>query len=336
MEPASGVAGVIKGILALEHGYIPPNVNFDKANPDIPFDEWNIVVPTKLTPWPEAQTKRVSVSSFGVGGTNAHVVLEEYHAPSTGLVNGIGTSYSCLGRLFVLSSQDQAGIKRVCESLIQHIDGLSLNTPVHYNSELEYLASLAHTLSVTRSGLEWKASCTANSISQLRQNLSADPGESMKMTRASNSDTEPRRVAFVFTGQGAQWAGMGIELLERPVFGDSIAKSARILHELGCDWDPVTELRRTDSNSRLGLPEISQPICTVLQIALVDELKSWGPGIQPVKVVGHSSGEIAAAYCIGALTHRDAIAVAYFRGQASAMLPTVARHLNGGMMVYMI
>ena len=119
---------------------------------------------------------------------------------------------------------------------------------------------------------------------------------------------------------------MGLELLERPAFKKSVTKSAEILKSLGCDWDPVEELAKGKDQSRLGIPAISQPICTVLQVALVDELDEWG--IKPSKVVGHSSGEIAAAYAIGALSHHNAIAVAYFRGKASAGL----KHLKGGMM----
>ena len=119
---------------------------------------------------------------------------------------------------------------------------------------------------------------------------------------------------------------MGSELLERPIFRESVAKFAAVLKDLGCDWDPVKELIKGQGESRLGLPEISQPICSVLQVALVDELKAWG--ITPSEVAGHSSGEIAAAYCIGALSHEDAIAAAYFRGKASAGL----KHLKGGMM----
>lgn len=132
--------------------------------------------------------------------------------------------------------------------------------------------------------------------------------------------------SFVFTGQGAQWARMGLELLERAVFKDSVNKSREILEQLGCDWDPIKELSKAQDESRLGVPEVSQPICTILQIALVDLLKSWG--ISPLKVIGHSSGEIAAAYTIGALSHRDAVAAAFFRGKASSGL----KHLNGSMM----
>ncbi|KAB2571293.1 Highly reducing polyketide synthase curS1 [Lasiodiplodia theobromae] len=348
LEAAAGVAGIIKGVLAMEHGLIPPNIYLSKPNPAIPFDDWNMAVPTKLTPWPITQgVRRMSVSGFGMGGTNGHVVLESFKPghnyangsltngttngfktngihtngvkTNGGLTNGSltkSTSFHSGKRLFVLSSQDQAGFKRVGNALAEHLDSLgpAASTP-------EYLANIAHTLAASRSGLAWRASFLAESAAELREKLSSEPGEN-----AVRAATSQARIGFVFTGQGAQWARMGVELLERPVFRDSVAKSADILKSLGCDWDPVTELSRGKDESRLGIPAISQPICSVLQIALVDELSAWG--VVPSKVVGHSSGEIAAAYTMGALSHHDAIAAAYFRGNASAGL----KHLKGGMM----
>lgn len=219
-------------------------------------------------------------------------------------------------RLFVFSSHDQAGLKRIGNSLIEYIDGLG-------PSASRFLADLAHTLATARSGLGWKTSCFAEDAAELREHLSTMTGDNA--TRPSGSP----RIALVFTGQGAQWPGMGVEMLGRPVFSDSVAKSAAYLQELGCGWDPEDELGKM-ADSRLHLPEIAQPICVLLQIALVDELRAWG--IRPQKVIGHSSGEIAAAYCMGALTHRDALAVAYFRGVASGGLRKVAPHLKGGMM----
>ncbi|KAK1981253.1 reducing polyketide synthase, partial [Colletotrichum cereale] len=345
LEPAAGVAGFIKGVLALEHAVIPPNVHFHKANPRIPFDEWKMVVPTSPTPWPAAETRRMSVSSFGMGGTNAHVVLEAYRkptAPEQLTADGHGSSPVATEkkRLFVLSSHDQAGLKRVSDTLLRHLANVRRESPAWTPDKGEpgYLADLAHTLGTARSGLGWKASCVARNLSQLEAHLDAAPSEEVwKISRASASpaDTDRlQRVGFVFTGQGAQWAGMGVELLARPVFRDSVARSAAILKSLGCDWDPVAELSKTGGESRLGRPEISQPVCSVLQIALVDEVRSWGSPVlgNPAKVVGHSSGEIAAAYCVGALTHRDALVVAYSRGTASALLPTVAPELDGAMM----
>ncbi|KAH8721624.1 KR domain-containing protein [Ilyonectria robusta] len=317
LESAAGVASLIKGILAMEHGFIPPNIHFDEPNPAIKLDEWGLAVPTKLTPWPACQTRRMSSSAFGMGGTNAHIVLER---PNNLLENGNaanGATPNHATRLFTFSSHDQAGFKRIGSALIEHIDrlGPAASTP-------EYLSNLSHTLAAGRSGLSWKASCFADSAAELREQLSTTLGENA--TRSPSSQ-EPR-IGFVFTGQGAQWARMGLELMERKVFADSVAKSAELLREFGADWDPLTELSKVQSESRVGVPEISQPICSVLQIALVDLLRSWD--ITPSKVVGHSSGEIGAAYCMGALTHRDALMAAYFRGKASAGL----KDRKGGMM----
>lgn len=329
LESAAGVSGIIKGILSMENNLIPPNLHFDKANPAIPFDEYNIAVPTKLTPWPVAHTKRMSVSGFGMGGTNGHAVLESFDPTrltnGSVKINGFPTFEKTRSkkRLFVFSSHDQAGFRRNADALVEHLDSLG---PAASSSD--FLANLAHSLSGARSSLSWRATCVVENTTELRDYLTTKPGD--RASRDASSRTEAPRIGFVFTGQGAQWARMGVEMLDRPVFRDSVAQSAIFLQEMGCVWDPITELKKSQADSRLSQPEISQPICSVLQIALVDELQSWG--VTPSKVVGHSSGEIAAAYSIGALSHRDAIAAAYFRGVATTRLRIDAPHLRGGMM----
>lgn len=313
LEAAAGVASIIKGVLAMENGLIPPNIHYSTPNPEIPLKKWKMAVPNTLTPWPACQTKRMSVSGFGMGGTNAHFVLEEGSGSGSGSrsINGGTHTRTPKKRLFVLSTHDQAGFQRQRNALVEHLDNLGPAA-----SSPEYLANLAHTLAAARSGFSWKATCVAESAAELREQLQTEVTVGENAARVSNS--RPTRIGWVFTGQGAQWARMGMEMMERRVFRDSVAKSAAFLREMGCDWDPATELAKEPQQSRLGVPEISQPICSVLQIALVDELRSWG--ITPSKVVGHSSGEIAAAYSIGALSHRDALAAAYFRGKAAARL----------------
>jgi acyl transferase domain-containing protein len=317
LEAAAGVASIIKGVLALERGLIPPNINFANANPVIPLEEWNMVVPKKLTPWPATQTKRMSISGFGMGGTNAHIVLDAFNAPAA-MTNGISAPRSNQKRLFVYSSHDRAGLERVGKSLAEHLDSLGATA-----SSPAYLANLAHTLTKTRSGLSWRRTLFAENASELREKLTTSLEE-----EAAREPSSPPRIGFVFTGQGAQWARMGVEMLDRQEFRDSVGRSTRILKDMGCEWDPVTELSREQKKSRLSIPEISQPICSVLQIALVDELRVWG--VRPSKVIGHSSGEIGAAYAMGALSHRDALAAAYFRGTAAAGL--IRKKQTGGMM----
>ena len=315
LEAAAGVASIIKGVLAMENSFIPPNINFDPLNPDLPLDKWDMAVPTKLTPWPPCQTKRMSISGFGMGGTNAHLVLESFNKPAV-LLNGanfkdsLTCTHSNKKRLFTFSKHDQAGFKRIRDVLVEHIDWLG---PAATNPG--YLADFSHALATARSGLSWKDTCVAESAAELRELIATALGD--KATRAPS--VGPLRIGLVFTGQGAQWASMGIELMERKVSSKSFAKSAAYMKEMGCDWDPIVELSKVQKESRLSTPVISQPICSLLQIRLVDELASWG--ITPSKVVGHSSGEIAAAYSIGALSHRDAVAAACFRGKFSATIP---------------
>lgn len=200
LEAAAGVAGIIKGVLALEHGLIPPNIHFSKVNPALPLDEWNMAVPTKLTPWPVSPTgRRMSVSGFGMGGTNGHVVLEGFNPSihrsftngitngttdqtSSGLIKGSFSNGVLLNaaasvrhngkRLFVISSQDQAGFKRVGDSLVAHLDshGSSASSP-------EYLSNLAHTLAVARSGLSWRAGFLAENAAEVREKLATEPGD---------------------------------------------------------------------------------------------------------------------------------------------------------------
>lgn len=265
---------------------IPPNIHYTQPNPAIHFDDWNMAVPTNLMPWPIAKVKRMSINGFGIGGTNGHIVLEGFDpAPQLSQQEPARSRK----RLFVFSSSDQAGLRRVSDALVKHLDsqGPEASSP-------EYLANLAHTLAKSRSGLSWRSGRVADSITQLHHQLSETAG-GLEET-ATRFSSSPPRIAFIFTGQGAQWAGMGVELLQAyAVFRDSVTQSASLLSSMGCPWDPVAELQRPKDKSRLKSPAISQPICTVLQIGLVDLLRSWG--VTPKKVVGHSSGEIAAAYC---------------------------------------
>lgn len=175
----------------MEHGLIPPNIHFSKPNPAILLDEWNLAVPTKLTPWPVTQqVRRMSVSGFGMGGTNGHVVLETLKSRQVKsnhgiekLTNGVHQTQHTGKRLFVISSQDQAGFKRLGSILVEHLDGLgpAASTP-------EYLANLAHTLAVARSDLSWRASIIVENAAELREKLSTEPGRNA--TRASPS--QPR------------------------------------------------------------------------------------------------------------------------------------------------
>ena len=226
-------------------------------------------------------------------------------------------------RLFVLSAQDKDGLKRQREILAKYLmersNGAGQAEPVS-------LRDLAFTLAEKRSRLSWRLCLSASSNETLITNLQNNNLDKL-VTRPSRMP----RVGFIFTGQGAQWAQMGIDLLQYRIFRESIEDADDYLSKtLGCTWSVLKEMCRNDASSNINLPAYSQPLCTILQVALVDLLESWN--IQPSVIAGHSSGEIAGAYCLGALTREDAWKVAYFRGLLSSQMKSSSPPLKGAML----
>jgi zearalenone synthase (highly reducing iterative type I polyketide synthase) len=330
LEAAAGIAGIIKAILVLETGLIPPSINFNKGNPKIKFEDWNLQVATSLMPWPSSGVRRVSTNSFGYGGTNAHAILDDAASYLQG--RGIGAMpRSDFGgrfgpRLFVLSAQDREGLKRVKEPLAKYVVKKTNQLKRKGDHSEEFLSQLSYTLAERRSRLQWKTYVVASSPAQLSETLS----DSEYPALVAQSSKRPR-IGFVFTGQGAQWPRMGMELMAYPVFRDAVAAADLYLREVcACPWSATEELQKSKANSRLQLAEFSQALCTVLQVALVDLLRTWG--ILPTAVAGHSSGEIGAAYAMGALTREDAWRVAYYRGILSTEMKTNSPDIDGSMM----
>ncbi|KAL2835360.1 hypothetical protein BJY01DRAFT_252737 [Aspergillus pseudoustus] len=329
LEGASGIAGVIKVILALEKGVIPPNSeHLENLNPQIDAEFYNLKFPKSFIPWPTNGLRQASVSSFGFGGANCHIVLDdaynclrlrgiegEYHqtavVPPTlrdgnsTMVNG--TTDDCQSRpdkypqLLVWSSADEGGIKRMQDVWKTYLSG----TTALKSKPKEFLDNVAYTLAARRSHLTWRTFAVADHSEGL-QGIANNFHPAVRSKRPTN-------LAYVFTGQGAQWPAMGRELIERyEVFRHSLAEAGNYLKKLGCAWDLLDELRKPMPDSNVDDPSFSQPLCTALQLALVDLLSSWD--VVPEAVIGHSSGEIAAAYSAGALSKYSALKVAYFRG----------------------
>ncbi|KAI1273287.1 hypothetical protein F5Y07DRAFT_391401 [Xylaria sp. FL0933] len=370
-EGAAGIAGVIKCVLAMERGIIPPHLNFNKANPRLRLNSWNIVLPSAPIPWPESEIRRCSINNFGFGGTNAHAILDDAynylrlrkitlprplgepfpsqndtnthiakseipamnggiattngHAPNTNGhsagTNGHTTTnghapttnevLDAPARVFVLSAPEQDAIARQRQAYASY-----LKTRTSFTVQ-----NLAYTLSERRSLFQWRHAVIASSVDDL---LSSWEDENLKPTKA----IAPCHVSFVFTGQGAQWFAMGRELAVYEVFAASVKKSAAVLSELGSLWDAWDELFASESESKVNQAEYAQPLCTVLQIALVDLLRHWG--VKPHAVIGHSSGEIGAAYASRALSREDCLKVAYHRGRVSSKARE--KHPHGTMM----
>lgn len=288
-EGASGLLSVVKTVLALENRIIPPNIKCLPPNPAIPFESGRLTVPTEPVPWPQGRHERASINSFGVGGTNAHVVMDSAASFNVSIIPRRAPDGPQV-LLFSANSQDSLG--RMIENYRDFLE-----------RKPESIRDIAYTLANKREHLSHRSFVIASE---------GNMGTASPMTKIGQLPA----LVMVFTGQGAQWPQMGRDLLNsNPIFLKSIRCLDQHLQELQehkPTWSIEEELRKSGKKSRVNAAEFSQPLCTAIQIALVDTFASLG--IQPNAVVGHSSGEIAAAYAVGVLTAEEAIMNAMHRG----------------------
>ncbi|KAH6652395.1 putative polyketide synthase [Truncatella angustata] len=331
-EGAAGVAGLIKASLALQRGCIPPNLLFNELNPNVaPFYKNVEILRTKKL-WPtteKGEVRRASVNSFGFGGTNAHAIVESYETSSTGnslLAAPPLPSKSLSTPLFtpfVFSAFSELSLRGILSSYLHYLEG---------NVSDVKPQDLAWTLRQRRSEFQYRASFAALSLEDLR-GLIKSKLEKTEINRdlvvgiksLSSGTRQSKKVGGilgVFTGQGAQHPRMGASLIEespaaRKRIQDLEDYLTQIPEEDRPSWSLVEELLAYSSSSRVQEAELSQPLCTALQILLVDLLRL--AGVHFSAVIGHSSGEIAAAYAAGYLSARDAMWIAHYRGRLASL-----------------
>ncbi|KXX76491.1 Lovastatin diketide synthase LovF [Madurella mycetomatis] len=311
-EPAAGSSGIIKAVLCIENGLIPGTPSFINPNPKIDFTRNRVLVSRIPLPWPAAPgiIRRASVNSFGYGGSNAHAIIEE--APlnhvSTHMSSHLSADdfsfdfvpddSSARPHTLVLSANDAASLKANVAALCRHL----INPGVRVG-----LPDLAYTLSERRSRF-WHRAFVTTTTTEI---------QASDFVVGKRSPNVPR-VGFVFTGQGAQWPQMGRQLVEYfPSAREVLEELDEVLKGLPepPEWTLVEELTRERTAEYLRQPEFSQPLVTALQLAILAVLEDWG--VKAISVVGHSSGEIAAAYAAGLLRRSDAIKAAFYRGRAA-------------------
>ncbi|KAJ3577851.1 hypothetical protein NPX13_g2715 [Xylaria arbuscula] len=316
-EAASGLTSILKVALAFKHGLIPPTYGVKNLNPKLKLESRNMKVLNVSEPWPRS-LQRASINSFGYGGANGHVILESVESylndapqqvmttPNGQRVNGDAPLLNGhgLNRTFVLPFS--ASSAQSLEARRQQVSDLIQRPEV---AEIKGLESLAIALG-KRGDLRLRGYAMATdkpkpSLIEAADGDQAPPG------------AQPLPFAFVFTGQGAQYAGMAKELLHHnPGFLASIRELDGFLQALPPTYAPEWTLEQAildaPATSKVNEVTRSQPLCTAIQIALVQLLRRWG--VNPTAVIGHSSGEIAAAYAAGLLTEAQAILAAYFRG----------------------
>jgi acyl transferase domain-containing protein/NADPH:quinone reductase-like Zn-dependent oxidoreductase len=335
-EAASGLSALIKAILTAERGVIPPVRGLVNPSPAIKWDEWKVQAPTEPVPFPaHLPVRRVSINSFGYGGTNAHAIVENADSllrnmprqqyrfrddnTSSGQKSAMPRRAAHRRRPFLLpfSAHDKPTLLR---NLDAHAKVVS-----QYN-----LLDLSYTLSNRRSVLLNKGFTVASH--ETLDDAFSNVATSFTFADGKKRGPKPPTVGFVFTGQGAQWARMGAELLEySPQFLSAIRSLDAALEDLhdGPSWSLEDVLLEPAERSRVSEAAFSQPLCTAVQVALVQLLESWG--IRPVVTVGHSSGEMAAAYAAGLISAREAITLAYYRGVVTGRVETQGAMLAVGL-----
>jgi len=310
LEAAAGIAGLIKVALALQHREIPPSLHFEQPNPHIPFDRLPLRVQTKLDTWPTGPGPALAgVSSFGFGGTNSHIVLQEApasHSTKESVGSGGEDSKADLGNaksVFLLplsarSPESLLSLVQVYQDFLTHPSSTASPQDICYSA------------SVRRTHHQHRVTVTGDSNSELAAGLGSFINRHSRSGLSFGDKPSDRRhkLVFVFPGQGSQWFGMGRTLLKQEsVFRDSIERCDREMRAYG-DWSLLAELTTPDEAfCRLDEVDIQQPALFAIQLALTALWRSWA--IEPSAIVGHSMGEVAAAHCAGALSLTDAVRV---------------------------
>ncbi|HEV7579502.1 MAG TPA: type I polyketide synthase, partial [Mycobacterium sp.] len=304
LEAAAGITGFIKATLAVSRGHIPPNLHFSRWNPAIDPSSTRLFVPTEATAWP-AGVRRAAVSSFGLSGTNAHVVIEQHpeQAPESARANGSGPLVSTLR----VSGKTPQRAASLASCLADWMEGPGTTTP---------LADVAHTLNQHRARHAKAAVVVArdraDAVAGLRALAAGRPEPGVLECR--DGFTGPGTV-FVYSGQGSQWVGMGRQLLlDEPAFATAV-------DELEPDFlaQAGFSLRHTlaEGGEIVGIDRI-QPVLVGVQLALTALWRSYG--VTPDAVIGHSMGEVSAAVVAGALTQADGLRVIATRSRLMAQL----------------
>lgn len=310
-EAAAGVAGLIKAALTVQRRTIAPQVVLDKLNPQIPFDELRIRVPLEAEAYPDLGAPAyAAVNSFGYGGANAHVLVSEPPAPTAVEAPAVPVRDSI--RIFPVSARSGAALHEVAgryAELLCADKGTADTVSDDYAQRLKTAATGRRAQHHLRKGFIYR---DADDL-LVQLNSYAESEEAAPPRALVEGISDP---VFVFSGMGPQWWGMARGLLERPgVFRDTAADIDAVFQEIS-GWSVIAELLRSQGDSRVSRTEIAQPANFLVQSALAKHLEQFG--IRPTAVVGHSVGEVAAAYVGGALSLRDAATVSFHRSRLQA------------------
>lgn len=310
LDPAAGIAGLIKTVLVLRNKYIPAHLHAQALNPLIPWQNLPIVVPAEPVAWlADGRPRTAALSSFGMSGTNAHAIVQEFaeKQPQQAERSSSSSSYY---HLLTLSAHNEETLRAQAEAYSQWLK--------QDTSDLTELADICYTAAVRRTHHHHRLALTGRTRSEMADQLLAFlHGETysggINLRRGIASNRRSRKLAFVFSGQGSQWMGMGQQLLRQEARFREVVEECDKLFQRHAGWSILDELMANEEQSRIQRTDVAQPLIFTIEVALAELWRSWG--IVPDVVVGHSIGEVAAACVAGILSLEDALKLVYHRGR---------------------
>jgi acyl transferase domain-containing protein/acyl carrier protein len=300
LEAAAGIASVIKTCLCLKNKQIPPVANLENPNSNIPFEKLGLRLPRKLEPILDSEGPiYMGINAFGYGGTNAHAILEDVAVKEKSLVEDA----PCTSYILPLSARSEKALLALAQS---YIDFLSKAPP---------LRDICYSASVRREHHNHRLVVIADSQEGILEHLFSfvSGQKSHLLIGQVIPDQQEIKPVFVFTGMGPQWWAMGHELLQHEPTFRKVAEECDTIFQRLAGWSILAEMKADKNHSKMGETQIAQPANFVLQVALTALWQSWG--IEPAAIVGHSVGDVTAAYVAGILDLEDAIRVSYHRSQ---------------------
>jgi amino acid adenylation domain-containing protein len=325
LDCAAGVAGFIKTVLALKHRLIPPNLHFKSPNPKIDFENSPFYVNTKLSSWKNNNgfPLRAGISSFGIGGTNAHVILEEWPEQA-----GRKTQVAGRPHLILLSAKTSSALERMTENLANYLKEDLKKNPGNPDNPINpglNLADAAYTLQVGRGQFKHRIMLLCSGIEEAADALespeeasSGEPGKARIHT--SLVEEGKKHIVFMFPGQGSQYVNMGLELYQtEPVFREAMDGCFKILETIiGYNLKEAL-YPNLHASIDLNQTEITQPVIFAIEYALARVLMKWG--LEPDAMIGHSIGEYVAACLSGVFSLEDALKLVALRGKLMQSIP---------------
>ncbi len=307
LEAASGIASIIKAVCSMQENIIAPHIGMKELNPKIDIDKLSIRIPERLEPWPkDGKTKIVGVNSFGFGGTNAHVILQEYHEEDDVECNGTLVNPK-RPKVLNISAKSEYSLKKMVEKYTQLME----------NTETS-VDTICYNVATKREKHNVNITVIGDTKEELIENLyKYTSGQECSGVRCRN-ESKDTRIVFVFTGMGPQWYAMGRELYNTDrVFKETVCKLDKEFSKY-LSWSIVDEMMLDEATSRISRTDVAQPMNFVIQVALSEMWKSMG--IVPDLIIGHSVGEVAAFYVAGVYDLDEAIRISYLRSRCQYRL----------------